>query len=54
MTSFVDIQRFSNAQTAARVFILSNKHIGMVSLSYFENSNFDFGNSILGKSGWTL
>ena len=37
MTSFVDKPRFSNAQNAARVFILSYKHIGMVSLSYFEN-----------------
>ena len=37
MMSFVDKPRFSNAQTAARVFILSYKHIGMVSLSYFEN-----------------
>ena len=37
MMSFVDKTRFSNAQTAARVFILSYKHIGMVSLSYFEN-----------------
>ena len=34
MTSFVDKPRFSNAQN---VFILSYKHIGMVSLSYFEN-----------------
>ena len=37
MTSFVDKPGFSNAQNAARVFILSYKHIGMVSLSYFEN-----------------
>ena len=37
MTSFVDKPRFSNAQNAARVFILSYKHIGMVSLSYFED-----------------
>ena len=37
MTSFVDKPRFSNTQNAARVFILSYKHIGMVSLSYFEN-----------------
>ena len=37
MTPFVDKPRFSNAQTAAKVFILSYKHIGMVSLSYFEN-----------------
>ena len=37
MTSFVDKPRFSNAQNAARVFILSHIHIDMVSLSYFEN-----------------
>ena len=34
MTSFVDKPRFSNTQIAAKVF---SKHIGMVSLSYFEN-----------------
>ena len=28
---------FADAQTVARVFIYNSKHIGMVSLSYFEN-----------------
>ena len=37
MTSFVDKPKFSNTQTAARVFIYNSKHIGIVSLSYFEN-----------------
>ena len=57
MTSFVDKPRFFNAQNAARVFILSYKHIGMVSLSYFENqiltleSLLLYGNVICNSTG---
>ena len=36
MTSYVDKPSIADAQTGARVFILSCKHAGMVSLSYFE------------------
>ena len=36
MTSYVDKPSIADAQTGARVLILSYKHAGMVSLSYFE------------------